>query len=123
MIETTQSIIFNNHVIEIGKGSEYGKVRVSVSNNYFKVEIEDQNGYLIKQDSYPIRRNLTPDEQAFMDSYSSNVADAPPDVVEAFIRAEDHDAFCREYGDEYYSGLADAHGVWYDALTYARGSK
>ena len=123
MIESKERIVFGNHLIEIGKGSEYGKVRVSISNNYFKVEIEDQNGYLIKQDTYPIKRNLTPDEQAFMDSYSSNVADAPPEVVEAFIRAEDHDQFCQEYGNEYYSGLADAHGVWYDALTYARGSK
>jgi hypothetical protein len=123
MIESKERIVFGNHLIEIGKGSEYGKVRVSITNNYFKVEIEDQNGYLIKQDTYPIKRNLTPDEQAFMDSYSSNVADAPPEVVEAFIRAEDHDQFCQEYGNEYYSGLADAHGVWYDALTYARGRK
>lgn len=123
MIETTQSIVFNDHIIKIGKGAEYGSVRVSVSNNFFKVDVIDQYGYMVKQDTYKVQRNLTPDELAFMDSYSSNVADAPPEIVEAFIRAEDHDAFCREYGDEYYTGLADAHGVWYDALTYARGSK
>lgn len=123
MIETTQSIVFNDHIIKIGKGAEYGSVRVSVSNNFFKVDVIDQYGYMVKQDTYKVQRNLTPDELAFMDSYSSNVADAPPEIVEAFIRAEDHDAFCREYGDEYYTGLADAHGVWYDALTYARAMK
>jgi hypothetical protein len=123
MIESKERIVFNDHVIDIGKGREYGYARVKVANNAFVVSVYDQFDRPIKEDIYPIQRNLTPDEMAFMDSYSSNVADAPPDVVEAFIRAEDHDAFCREYGDEYYTGLADAHGVWYDALTYARGSK
>jgi hypothetical protein len=123
MIESKERIVFNDHVIDIGKGREYGYVRVKVASNAFTVSVHDQYDRPIKQDIYPIKRNLTPDELAFMDSYSSNVADAPPEVVEAFIRAESHDDFVQEYGNEYYSGLADAHGVWYDALTYARGSK
>ena len=68
-------------------------------------------------------RPLTPDELAFISAYGSNVADAPPDIVEAFIRAEDGDSFCKEYGNEYYTGLADAWGVWEEAMDYARGGK
>ena len=123
MIESNQRLVFNDHVIDIGRAKEYGYVRVHVDNNSFTVSVHDEYDRVIKHDVYPIKRNLTPDEQAFMDAYRSNVADAPPNVVEAFIRAEEHDKFCEEYGNEYYSGLADAHGVWYDALMYARGSK
>lgn len=68
-------------------------------------------------------RPLTPDELAFMSAYQSNVADAPPDVVEGFLRAEDGDSFCKQYGNEYYTGLADAWGVWEEAMDYARGGK
>jgi hypothetical protein len=123
MIESKERIVFNDHVIEIGKGREYGYVRVSVTSISFIVSIFDQYDRLIKQDIYPIKRNLTPDELAFMDSYSSNVADAPPEVVEAFIRAESHDDFVREYGNEYYTGLADAIGVWDDAKRYYKEEK
>ena len=68
-------------------------------------------------------RELTKDEMAFVDAYLSNVAEAPREVVEEFVRAENHDKFCMEYGHEYYTPLADSWGVWYDALAYARGSK
>ena len=67
-------------------------------------------------------RELTKDELAFVDAYLSNVADAPRDVVEDFLFLED-DQYYDKYGNEYYTGLADAFGVWYDALAYARGSK
>lgn len=67
-------------------------------------------------------RELTKDELAFVDSYLSNVADAPRDVVEDFLFLED-DQYYDKYGNEYYTGLADAFGVWFDALAYARGSK
>ena len=116
-------MILNDYVIDIGRGREYGQVRVKIANNAFTVSVYDQYDRPIKEDIYPILRNLTPDEVAFMDSYSSNVADAPPEIVEAFLRAEDHDEFCKEYGSEYYTVLADTHGVWYDALQYARGNK
>ena len=123
MIESNQRLVMNDHVIDIGKLREYGSVRVHVDNNSFTVTVHDQFDRLLGKSVYPIKRNLTPDELAFMDAYGSNVSNAPPEIVEAFIRAEDHDKFCEEYGNEYYSGLADAHGVWYDALMYARGSK
>lgn len=77
----------------------------------------------IVEDITPTPRPLTPDELAFMSAYQSNVADAPPDIVEAFIRAEDGDSFCKQYGNEYYTGLADAWGVWEEAMDYARGNK
>ena len=67
--------------------------------------------------------NFTEEQQAFMKAYHSNVGSAPSDVVKAFILSESHDEFCREHGNEYYSGLADAIGVWDDALAYARRSK
>ena len=67
--------------------------------------------------------NFTEEQQAFMKAYHSNVGSAPSDVVKAFILSESHDEFCREHGNEYYSGLADAIGVWDDALAYVRRSK
>ena len=123
MIESNQRLVFNDHVIEIGRAQEYGYVRVKVASNAFTVTVHDQFDRPVKHDTYPIKRNLTPDELAFMEAYDTNVSGASPSVVEAFLRAESHDQFCEEYGSEYYSGLADAHGVWYDALMYARGSK
>ena len=123
MIESKERIVFNDHVIDIGRGREYGYVRVKVANNAFIVSVHDQFDRQIKEDIYPIQRNLTPDEIAFMDAYSSNVADAPPEVVEAFIRAEDGDSFVKEYGMEYYSGLADALGIWDEAKSYYKDAK
>ena len=122
MIESKHRITFDedNHVIDIGKGQEYGCVRVTVANNEFIVTVHDQFAREIKRDIYPIKRNLTVEEIAFMDAYQSNVSGAPPHVVEAFLRAESHDQFCEEYGLEYYSGLADARGVWQDALSFAK---
>jgi hypothetical protein len=35
----------------------------------------------------------------------------------------DGDDFYETYGTEYYTGLADAHGVWEDALKYVRENK
>jgi hypothetical protein len=123
MIETNKKLVLNDHVIEIGRAQEYGYVRVSVVNNAFTVSVHDQFDRPIAHHIYAIKRNLTEEEIAFMDAYDRNVGGASPNVVEAFLRAETHDHFCEEYGTEYYSGLADAHGVWYDALVYARGSK
>lgn len=123
MIESKETLLMNTHIIEIGKAKEYGCVRVYVADNTFAVAVLDQYNRVVKQDIYPIERNLTPDEKAFMDAYRSNVADAPANIVEAYLRSESGDKFCEEYGTEYYTGLADAWGVWYDALSYARGNK
>lgn len=75
------------------------------------------------KDAELLEANFTEEQQAFMQAYHSNVGSAPSDVVKAFILSESHDEFCREYGNEYYSGLADAIGVWDDALAYARSNK
>jgi hypothetical protein len=123
MIETEQRLVFGEHVTDIGQGQEYGSVRVSISNSAFKVSVFGEFGHLIKEDIYPIKRNLTPIEIAFMDAYQNNVGGAPPNVVEAYLRSEDNDQFCEEYGNEYYSGLADALGVWEDAMAYAKRAK
>jgi hypothetical protein len=123
MIESKDTLLMNNHVIEIGRAKEYGYVRVVVGNKAFCVSVHDEFNRVIKEDVYPIKRNLTPDELAFMDAYQRNVADAPANVVEDFLRAEDHDTFCEQHGSEYYTGLADAIGVWDDAKRYYKDAK
>jgi hypothetical protein len=67
-------------------------------------------------------RELTQDELAFMRAYSANVADAEPHIVKDYLLM-DGDEFYETYGTEYYTGLADAHGVWEDALKYVRENK
>jgi hypothetical protein len=63
--------------------------------------------------------NTAEHDTAFIEAYSMNVSDAPDDVVKEFLNSrDDHDKFYDEYS-EYYSGLADAHGVWESALAYA----
>lgn len=120
MIESKQNQVFGSHVVEIGKGKEYGCVVVTVTTNAFTVKVFDQFDRPVKYEIYPIKRNLTAEEIAFMDAYDRNVSGASPSEVEAFLRAEDHDKFCEEYGTEYYTGLADARGVWNDALAFAK---
>jgi hypothetical protein len=123
MIETNRRLSLNDHIIEIGRAKEYGYVRVSTRNDRFIVSVCDEFDRVISNDIYPIKRNLTPVEIAFMDAYHSNVGGAPPHVVEAYLRSEDNDQFCEEYGNEYYSGLADALGVWEDAIAFASKEK
>lgn len=62
--------------------------------------------------------NLDEEQIAFVEAYLSNVASANRDTVIKFLLAKDHDTFYEEHGGEYYSGLADARGVWYDAKQY-----
>jgi hypothetical protein len=62
--------------------------------------------------------NFNKEQLAFMEAYLSNVASADRDTVKKFLLAKDHDTFCEEHGDEYYTGLADARGVWYDAKQF-----
>ena len=67
--------------------------------------------------------NFTEEQQAFIKSYESNVADAPTEIVQAFVLSEDDDQFCKDFGNEYYTGLADARGVWEDAKRYFKEAK
>ena len=62
--------------------------------------------------------NLDEEQIAFVEAYLSNVASANRDTVIKFLLAKDHDTFYEEHGSEYYSGLADARGVWYDAMKF-----
>jgi hypothetical protein len=62
--------------------------------------------------------NLDEEQLAFVEAYLSNVASANRDTVIKFLLAKDHDTFYEEHGDEYYTGLADARGVWYDAKIF-----
>jgi hypothetical protein len=67
--------------------------------------------------------NFTEEQQAFINSYLRNVADAPRGIVQAFVLAQDDDDFYKEYCGEYYTGLADARGVWADARKYFKDGK
>ena len=82
--------------------------------NYKTVEIEDIK---IKDISLS-NENFNAEELAFIESYLTNVASADRDTVKKFLLAEDHDDFCEKHGDEYYTGLADARGVWCDAKRF-----
>jgi len=67
--------------------------------------------------------NFTEEQHAFMKAYLRNVADAPREIVQAFMLAQDDDDFYKEYCGEYYTGLADARGVWADARRYFKDGK
>jgi hypothetical protein len=82
--------------------------------NYEKVDVEDVK---IKEINLS-NDNFNSEQRAFIEAYLSNVASADRDTVKKFLLAKDHDTFCEEHGDEYYSGLADARGVWYDAKRF-----
>ena len=118
MIEIYQHFAMDTLVVDIGHKQMYGYVCISTTDNDFTVNVYDSAGKLINQASYPITRKLTADEMAFVDSCMSNIADIPQEVVEEFVRADDHEKFCEEYGHEYYTPLADAKGVWDDAQSY-----
>ena len=120
MIETKHNIVMNTHVIDIGYNQEYGYVCVSVDNNDLTINFYDKDNRLVSQDVHKIRRNLTADEIAFTEAYLHNVADANESVVHEFLQSlHDHDKFCEDYPCEY-TGLADAHGMWRDALAFAK---
>ena len=66
--------------------------------------------------------DMTLDDEAFVQAYADNVADAPEEVVREFLEVDDHDQFYKNHS-EYYGSIADAYGVWNAALIYARGLK
>ena len=61
---------------------------------------------------------MNTEQNAFARAYENHVGDASPEIVEAFLTTEG-EVFYRRF-PEYYSGLADAYGVWLDALIYAK---
>ena len=86
----------------------------AVSLNFKTTEIESKKikEIVLSED------NFTAEQLAFIESYLTNVASADRDTVKKFLLAKDHDEFCNLHGDEYYTGLADARGVWYDAKQF-----
>ena len=117
---TAQYTIFCNIEVDADSTSDaFEKAFASDLKDYTHSSPEDFE----MKDAELLEANFTEEQQAFMKAYHSNVGSAPSDVVKAFILSESHDEFCREYGNEYYSGLADAIGVWDDALAYVRRSK
>jgi hypothetical protein len=117
---TARYTIFCNIEVDANSTSDaFEKAFASDLKDYTHSSPED---FEIK-DAELLEANFTEEQQAFMKAYHSNVGSAPSDVVKAFILSESHDEFCREHGNEYYSGLADAIGVWDDALAYVRRSK
>ena len=117
---TARYTIFCNIEVDADSTSDaFEKAFASDLKDYTHSSPED---FEIK-DAELLEANFTEEQQAFMKAYHSNVGSAPSDVVKAFILSENHDEFCREHGNEYYSGLADAIGVWDDALAYVRRSK
>jgi hypothetical protein len=118
MIEIYQHFAMDTLVVDIGHKQKYGNVCISTTDRDFTVNVYDSAGKLVNQATYPVLRKLTADEVAFVDACMSNVADIPREVVEDFLRAENHDRFCQEYGHEYYTPLADALGMWDDAKSY-----
>jgi len=70
----------------------------------------------------PRQRDLTPEELAFVEAYLSAVAVAPRSEVVRFV-ATDSEVRCnREFYDsmgEYYTSIADAFEVWYQAIQFA----
>jgi hypothetical protein len=117
---TARYTIFCNIEVDADSTSDaFEKAFASDLKDYTHSSPED---FEIK-DAELLEANFTEEQQAFMKAYHSNVGSAPSDVVKAFILSESHDEFCREHGNEYYSGLADAIGVWDDALAYVRRSK
>ena len=110
----------NTHIIDIGDKQEYGYVCVSVDNNDLTINVYDKDGKLVTQDVHKLQRKLTAEDIAFTEAYLRNVADANEKVVHEFIQSyHDHDKFAEDYPC-YYTGLADAHGMWRDALAFAK---
>jgi hypothetical protein len=71
-------------------------------------------------------RNLTLEEVAFVDAYCSAVAVAPRSEVVRYVATDSEYRSDREFYDsmgEYYTSIADAHEVWYQAMKFAREFK
>jgi hypothetical protein len=74
----------------------------------------------------PRQRELTPEEFAFVEAYGDAVAVAPRAEVVRFVLCDSEHRSSREFYDsmgEYYTSIADAHEVWYQAMQFAKGQK
>lgn len=81
----------------------------------------DQQVIAIKE--IPHQRDLTLEDVAFVDAYCSAVAVAPREEVVRFISVDSEYRSSREFYDsmsEYYTSIADAREVWYQAMQFAK---
>jgi hypothetical protein len=84
----------------------------------------DQNVIAVRE--LPRQRNLTPEEFAFVEAYGDAVAVAPREEVVRFVLCDSEHRSSREFYDsmgEYYTSIADAHEVWYQAMQFAKAQK
>ena len=84
----------------------------------------DQQVIAIKE--IPHQRDLTLEDVAFVDAYCSAVAVAPREEVVRFISVDSEYRSSREFYDsmsEYYTSIADAREVWYQAMQFAKEFK
>jgi hypothetical protein len=82
----------------------------------------DQTVIAVKELSQ--HRELTPEELAFVEAYGDAVAVAPRGEVVRFVTCDSEHRSSREFYDsmsEYYTSIADAHEVWYQAIQFAKG--
>jgi len=80
----------------------------------------DQTVIAVKE--IPHQRDLTLSEVAFVDAYCSAVAVAPREEVVRFVSVDPEYRSSREFYDsmsEYYTSIADAFEVWYQAMKFA----
>jgi len=71
-------------------------------------------------------RDLTLEDVAFVDAYCSAVAVAPRAEVVRYVATDPEYRSEREFYDsmsEYYTSIADAHEVWYQAMQFAKEFK
>jgi hypothetical protein len=69
-----------------------------------------------------IETTLSKEDEAFIEAYANNVANAPEDVVREYLAVDNHTEFYEKHW-ECYSSIADAHGMWHAALSYAKELK
>jgi hypothetical protein len=69
-----------------------------------------------------IETTLSKEDEAFIEAYANNVANAPEDVVREYLAVNNHTEFYEKHW-EYYGSIADAHGMWHAALSYAKELK
>lgn len=67
-------------------------------------------------------KKLTSDDLAFVAAYQHSVADAPREEVLRYVSADSEVRSSHAFYSsmEYYTSIADAHGVWHCALAHAQ---
>jgi hypothetical protein len=64
---------------------------------------------------------LSKEDEAFIEAYANNVADAPEEEVRLYLTMDGDAYYKRNSG--HYTSITDAYGVWHAALSYAKEQK